>query len=396
MYEKYNVALRKESGVQFLIKKFKDLCQDNSYVTTIHAINSCVIKLSKLTQAVKVWRGFKGATLPKQFFEPNDAGVRGGIEYGFSSTTTDRDQAVSYASGNQSTIFEMQMGMVDRGADLSWLSQYPHEKEVLFPPLTGLEALSTEVDGSSLLVITRLSLNMTSLTLEQVLSRRRKTLMDMAEGMKGELKQSFVKNAKLAESGSTILKRALEYGYFNKEPSWFNDDDHFNSAVTQALGTKSAVVQSVLRLPLDQKEVCLTALPKAMADHPCRVLVLAGWLRSEPAATSIDFRDVALSEREAIMVAEEIKRLPKLVTLNVLRNDTMGDKGAEALGGALAVGGGGALKSLCGVTPTMTSLEVPRKDLGKIDATLSYLTLPYLTLPYRTLPYLTLPYLMFI
>ena len=76
---------------------------------------------------------------------------------------------MSYAQGSASTIFEMQMGMVDRGADLSWLSQYPHEKEVLFPPLTGLEALETEVDGSSLLIITRLSLNMTSLTLEQVL-----------------------------------------------------------------------------------------------------------------------------------------------------------------------------------------------------------------------------------
>ena len=137
--------------------------------TTIHAINSCVIKLSKLTQAVKVWRGFKGATLPKQFFEPNETGVRGGIEYGFSSTTTDREQAVIYAAGSQSTIFEMQMGMVDRGADLEWLSQYPHEQEVLFP-FTGLEALATEVDGSTLLVITRLSLNMASLTLEKVLS----------------------------------------------------------------------------------------------------------------------------------------------------------------------------------------------------------------------------------
>ena len=26
--------------------------------------------------------------------------------------------------------------MIDRGADLSWLSQYPHEREVLLPPLT--------------------------------------------------------------------------------------------------------------------------------------------------------------------------------------------------------------------------------------------------------------------
>ena len=167
----------------------RDLCHGNNYVSTIHAINSCVIKLSKLTQAVKVWRGFKGATLPKQFFEPNETGVRGGIEYGFSSTTTDREQAVIYASGSQSTIFEMQMGMIDRGADLSWLSQYPHEQEVLFPPLTGLEALSTEVEGSTLVVITRLSLNMASLTLEQVLSRRRKMLQDMAAGMKGELRR---------------------------------------------------------------------------------------------------------------------------------------------------------------------------------------------------------------
>ena len=59
---------------------------------------------------------------------PNEMGVRGGIEYGFSSTTTDKAQALLYAGGaseqrDASTIFEMQMGMVDRGADLTWLSQ---------------------------------------------------------------------------------------------------------------------------------------------------------------------------------------------------------------------------------------------------------------------------------
>ena len=115
-----------------------------------------------------MWRGFKGATLPKEFFQPNSSGVRGGIEYGFSSTTTDRAQAVSYAQGSASTIFEMQMGMVDRGADLSWLSQYPHEKEVLLPPLTGIEALTSDVEGSILVINSRLSLNLAAQTLEQV------------------------------------------------------------------------------------------------------------------------------------------------------------------------------------------------------------------------------------
>ena len=133
-----------------------------------------MLKLSKLTKAGKVWRGIKGAKLPKTFWVANDMGVRGGIEYGFSSTTTDKKQALQYAShgckdGDAMTIFEMQMGMVDRGADLTWLSQYPHEREVLLPPLTGIEALTSDVEGSMLLISARLSLNLSAQTLEQVL-----------------------------------------------------------------------------------------------------------------------------------------------------------------------------------------------------------------------------------
>ena len=58
--------------------------------------------------------------------------------------------------------------------DLSKFSQYPHEREVLFPPLLGLQALSTRVQGSVLLAQIRLNLNMMSLTLEEVISKRRK------------------------------------------------------------------------------------------------------------------------------------------------------------------------------------------------------------------------------
>lgn len=41
--------------------------------------------------------------------------------------------------------------MVDKGADLSWLSQYPHEAEICFPPLTGLELRNTRIAGSILI-----------------------------------------------------------------------------------------------------------------------------------------------------------------------------------------------------------------------------------------------------
>ena len=76
-------------------------------------------------------RGVSGRVLPKQFWEENEYGVKGGIEGAFMSTTLSRDVAMAYASssGGAGFVFEIQQGMVDRGADVSFLSQYPHEKE---------------------------------------------------------------------------------------------------------------------------------------------------------------------------------------------------------------------------------------------------------------------------
>ena len=59
------------------------------------------------------------------------------------------------------------MGMLDRGAELSWISQYPHEREILFAPLTGCEVAATHVDGSVLVVEVRLNVNLSAMTIEQ-------------------------------------------------------------------------------------------------------------------------------------------------------------------------------------------------------------------------------------
>ena len=96
----YNAVLRAKSGDAFLSDMCRKLCKGNEYVTTIHAINSCVLKLSKLMKAAKVWRGIKDARLPPEFWVPNEMGVRGGIEYGFSSTTTDKEQAQACESAS--------------------------------------------------------------------------------------------------------------------------------------------------------------------------------------------------------------------------------------------------------------------------------------------------------
>ena len=39
----------------------------NKYTTTLHAINSAIVKLGKLTVATKVYRGIAGKKLPDEF-----------------------------------------------------------------------------------------------------------------------------------------------------------------------------------------------------------------------------------------------------------------------------------------------------------------------------------------
>lgn len=50
--------------------------------------------------------------------------------------------------------------MVDRGCELSWISQYPHERECLFAPLTGFELLRTRVHNGVMVAEVRLSVNL--------------------------------------------------------------------------------------------------------------------------------------------------------------------------------------------------------------------------------------------
>lgn len=144
--------------------------QLNTYTTTVHVINSAIVKLSKLSNATKVYRGVSGRVLPKEFWEANAFGVRGGIDGAFMSTTTDREVAMQYASSGKEGVgfvFEIQQGMIDRGADICFLSQYPHERETLFNPLTGLEVQSVRVEDTVMIVSVKLSINLGSLTIEQ-------------------------------------------------------------------------------------------------------------------------------------------------------------------------------------------------------------------------------------
>lgn len=241
MYEKYNLVLRAKSGSGAMVAKWRDVCNKNKYPTTIHCINSCIVKLSKLTKACKLWRGTIDASLPDTFFVPDEFNIRGGIEFGFTSMTTDKKQALHYAKGNAATLFEAEMGLIDRGASMSEISQYPFEAEIVFPPLLGIEVKGNTARGGLLLMDIRLSLNLMSETVEQVLRRRYKTICDTCDSMVFELLQDSQQHHPNAPGPASELARvALECGPRSCEPAWLNNDQQFLKAVNTCVEIKEA------------------------------------------------------------------------------------------------------------------------------------------------------------
>ena len=61
----------------------------------------------------------------------------GGSELGCMSTSEDIDIIAGYAHSTSPLLFRIKIeSPMDRGASLKWLSIYPKEEEVLYPPLT--------------------------------------------------------------------------------------------------------------------------------------------------------------------------------------------------------------------------------------------------------------------
>jgi len=191
----------------------------NRYTTTLHAINSGIVKLSKFTKATTVYRGVSGV-LPEAFWLDNEHGVKGGIELGFMSTTTNRATAVQYMNQEKKTarmIFEIKMGMVDRGADLGWASQYD-EKEILFAPLTGLEPQSVRVENGVLVVELRLSCNLHDQTLEQVVGRMKTSHVAFINTMMDNLRlgiQGLPPTVLIPLEEAKAQAEAHDHTYFN-------------------------------------------------------------------------------------------------------------------------------------------------------------------------------------
>ena len=94
-------------------------------------------KSDDANQPIDLYRGMRNRELPEEFFP------RGDTRLDLMSTTPCLDVALRYAASRpslRSVIFRLRMqGSPERGADLTFLSGFPDERESLFPPLSYLE-----------------------------------------------------------------------------------------------------------------------------------------------------------------------------------------------------------------------------------------------------------------
>ena len=232
----FDESTLKDSRLQH---NFNNLCNgSNKYATTIHLINSAILKISHLSSTAPVYRGLRG-----NCFNTENVIGSGGVEQGFLSTTRNPDVARAFAGMHDpqpkcGVVFAISQGRFDRGAELDWLSQYPYEKEVLFAPVAGVEVLDArlldepldeEGERTIIEVDLRITVNMTALPVEKVVSKTRSAHLQLVDILRGDLLSAGVPSFGLG-AFDIMSKQILE-----TPPSWYNDMHNFNRAVADTL-----------------------------------------------------------------------------------------------------------------------------------------------------------------
>ena len=324
LYVKYNAVLRglppglNQKALPALADRWHQLCKSNTYMYTLHAITAAISKLSRLTRVTKLYRGPGGVT-PKSFWEEDVYGCTGGVEMALMSCSKSKDEALKYVRRSAAKLlFEVHQGMAARGAEISWLSQFPAEDEgalcrperipppadvmppvplhtlsdscvaVLFAPLTALEVKGTRVEGRVLVIEIRPNAAKVSLQERSLDIKRRERAMQVERERQlvqsslakrhwiGSLKSVRVAKTDLEakRTKQALVAEARNRGRMLKkqhtEMKEMNDLKAFAEETEAALQEKEREARELV----EQAEVQQTAVHDLFIA-PCRHLLLA-------------------------------------------------------------------------------------------------------------------------
>jgi hypothetical protein len=212
-------------------------------------------------------------------------------------------------------VFEIQMGMIDRGASIQWCSQFPAEEEILFAPLTGLEVTGTpQVEGKTLVVELRLNTNLNDLTIEQIMAKMKKTHMDLIHTLKSDMNMLGF----LPEQLGPLLEHEQKCKDLDGEH--FSNADKYNYETAQALGAKLQSCSKAM--------IAAAGTAEASKEAAARILFKLG----DSAALAVGV--VTLLENESLLVeytSELDEAADAAAKYNGLRLDLKGLKLTAAL-----------------------------------------------------------------
>ena len=126
-----------------------------TYSATVGHIARAIRKLSVIAtdaeMASGTYRGVRGQ-LPASFWQPDEKGLICATDTAFMSTSRQVETPIDYMDpAGENLLWKLQTNEPDDsgfhfGADISMLSQFAGEREVLFPPYTMLVVSQTSID----------------------------------------------------------------------------------------------------------------------------------------------------------------------------------------------------------------------------------------------------------
>jgi len=149
-YQPINAFLRQLAALSIEYREAFATHPALSLSMTVHLLCSAVRKLAAVAAPEDtnrtLWRGVRGV-LPPTFFEEDARHMVCAVDMAFMSASKNKHTPLHYMhEGHRNVLWELQVrpesdSAFHCGADISLLSQYGEEEEVLFPPCTMMQVL---------------------------------------------------------------------------------------------------------------------------------------------------------------------------------------------------------------------------------------------------------------
>jgi len=191
----------------------------NKFTTTLCVLVSAVQKLSAITvipASPTLYRGTGGlAYLPEHFTKPDEYNCHGMTEFGFMSSSRDMRVAVKYSGVLEgrphAMLLEIQPSCADRGASIKEFSQYPHEEETLFLPMSYVQKNGDQreehtAEGILTIVPVRVNVNIKADQLEDLEGKKRSFHIKGFQFRIRELRSKLRQMALAGDAGEQRLK----------------------------------------------------------------------------------------------------------------------------------------------------------------------------------------------